>query len=169
MSAPLVEVGLKILPHGEGLPLPAYQSEGAAGCDLAAAIDAPIMIDPGARAKVPTGLALELPDDYEAQVRSRSGLALKDGIAVLNAPGTIDADYRGEIFVILVNHGQVPVEITRGARIAQLVLAPIMRANFVTAAQLGETARGAGGFGSTGGGEIAAIQSRTVQSKENAS
>jgi len=161
MTAPLVKVGLKILAHGEGLPLPAYQSEGAAGCDLSAALDAPLVIAPGARAKVPTGLAIELPDHYEAQVRSRSGLALKDGIAVLNAPGTIDADYRGEIFVILINHGQAPVEIMRGMRIAQLVLAPIVRGSFVAVSQLGDTVRGAEGFGSTGAGEI--------KSKESAS
>jgi len=170
MTAPLISVGLKILAHGEGLPLPAYQSAGAAGCDLAAALEAPLVIAPGARAKVPTGLAIELPDHYEAQVRSRSGLALKDGIAVLNAPGTIDADYRGEIFVILVNHGHAPVEILRGARIAQLVLAPIVRASFVATSQLGDTMRGAEGFGSTGVGEpLNNVSQENNVSKESAS
>jgi dUTP pyrophosphatase len=145
----IVNVVVKVLPHGEGLPLPAYQTAGAAGCDLHAANIEPLVLQPGARHKTPTGIALELPDLYEAQIRPRSGLALHDGITVLNAPGTVDADYRGEIFVLLINHGDKPFEIVRGARIAQLVIAPIVRANFIEARMLSETERGEGGFGST--------------------
>ena len=149
-----VRVAVARLPHGEGLPLPAYQSPGAAGLDLQAAIaaNATVVIEPGARELVPTGLRLELPVGYEAQVRPRSGLALKSGVTVLNAPGTIDSDYRGEVGVILVNHGSLPFEIRRGDRIAQLVVAPVTQASFVEADEIGETARGAGGFGSTGMG-----------------
>jgi dUTP pyrophosphatase len=149
-DAASVSIVLNYLPHGAGLPPPAYQTAGAAGCDLHAAVADPVLLMPGARAAIPTGIALELPDRFEAQIRSRSGLALRYGIAVLNAPGTIDADYRGEIFVLLINHGTSAFEITRGARIAQLVLAPVIRAQFVEAETLGQTARGQAGFGSTG-------------------
>jgi dUTP pyrophosphatase len=144
-----VNVIVKVLVHGQGLPLPAYQTAGAAGCDLHAAVDQTISLAPGARHKTPTGIALELPDFTEAQIRPRSGLALHDGITVLNAPGTVDSDYRGEIFVLLINHGDKPFEIIRGARIAQLVIAPIVRANLIEAPLLSETGRGEGGFGST--------------------
>jgi dUTP pyrophosphatase len=149
----LPAVAIRQLPHGEGLPLPAYQSEGAAGADLLAAIapDTKIVIEPGARLLVPTGIAMQLPTGFEAQVRPRSGLALQYGITVLNAPGTIDCDYRGEISVLLVNFGSEPFEITRGARIAQLVVAQVTRATFLAAPILEETRRGTGGYGSTGG------------------
>ena len=132
--------------------VPRYATELAAGCDLAAAVpaDAPIMLEPGARALVPTGLALALQAGFEVQVRPRSGLALKHGITVLNAPGTIDADYRGEIQVLLVNLGQAPFVVERGLRIAQLVLSPVIRAAFVLTIDLDDTARAQGGFGSTG-------------------
>ncbi len=146
---PSIPVGLKVLPHGEGLPHPAYQTSGATGCDLHAALAEPFTLAPGARATIPAGIALELPEGYEAQIRPRSGLALKEGVTILNAPGTIDSDYRGEILVLLINHGDKPFEIVRGARIAQLILAPVVRASFVESAALTETARGAGGFGST--------------------
>ncbi|MFQ3595023.1 MAG: dUTP diphosphatase [Sphingomonadaceae bacterium] len=142
------EVRVTRLPHGEGLALPAYQTEGAAGMDVLAAED--IVLPPGARAAVATGLAIAVPQGFEMQVRARSGWALKDGIAVLNAPGTIDCDYRGEVKVILANLGEAPVAIARGMRIAQLVLAPVLRATWREVADLGETARGGGGFGSTG-------------------
>ena len=148
-----VEIAVERLPHGEGLPLPAYQTDGSAGMDLLAALpaNATVVIEPGARELVPTGLALQLPQGFEAQVRPRSGLALKNGVTVLNAPGTIDSDYRGEVGVILINHGSVPFEIQRGARIAQLVIAPVSRALLVEA-RVDATARGTGGFGSTGTG-----------------
>jgi dUTP diphosphatase len=148
-SSTSIPVILKILPHGEGLPLPSYQTAGAAGCDLHAALSETFTLMPGAREKIPAGIAIELPEGFEAQIRPRSGLASKEGITVLNAPGTIDSDYRGEILVLLINHGDKPFEILRGARIAQLVVAPVVRATFVEAAKLGETARGDGGFGST--------------------
>jgi dUTP pyrophosphatase len=140
------------LPHGDDLPLPDYQSTYAAGMDLLAAVaaNAPVVIGPGARALIPTGIAIALPEGTEAQVRPRSGLAVKCGITVLNAPGTIDSDYRGEIRVLLVNHGSEPVTIERGMRIAQLVVAPVLRAQIVEVDALSETARGTGGFGSTG-------------------
>jgi dUTP pyrophosphatase len=138
------------LPHGADLPLPAYQSTGAAGLDLVAAVDAPVTLSPGARALVPTGVAMALPAGFEAQVRPRSGLAAKHGVTVLNAPGTVDADYRGEIQVILINHGQAPFTIDRGDRIAQLVVAPVTMATLVAVDSLDETTRGDGGFGSTG-------------------
>ncbi len=140
------------LKHGLGLPLPAYQSKGAAGLDLVAALDMqhPLILAPGARALVPTGLVIELPQGYEAQVRPRSGLALNYGIAVLNSPGTIDSDYRGEIGVVLANLGHAPFEIRRGERIAQLVVLPVVQADLIEAAQVSETGRGDGGFGSTG-------------------
>jgi dUTP pyrophosphatase len=147
-----VEIKIKRLPHGEGLPLPAYQSAGAAGLDLVAAVpaDAPLMLFPGGRALVPTGLVMELAPGYEAQARPRSGLALNHGVTVLNAPGTIDSDYRGEIGVILINHGEKPFEIARGARIAQLVIAPVTQARLVAVEEVATTERGEGGFGSTG-------------------
>ena len=140
------------LPHGSDLPLPSYQSALAAGVDLMAAVpaDQPIVIGPGARALVPTGIAIALPPDTEAQVRPRSGLAAKHGVTVLNAPGTIDADYRGEIQAILINHGSESVLVTRGMRIAQLVIAPVLQANLDEVVALDETSRGTGGFGSTG-------------------
>ena len=138
------------LPHGRDLPLPAYESGGAAGLDLRAAIDAPITLDPGQRALVPTGLVFELPAGHEAQVRPRSGLAAKHGVTVLNTPGTIDSDYRGEIKVILVNLGDKPFEIEPAARIAQMVIAPVTRATLVAVDSVAESDRGSGGFGSTG-------------------
>ncbi|MBI1179042.1 MAG: dUTP diphosphatase [Alphaproteobacteria bacterium] len=146
-----VPVGFRFLPHGEGLAAPCYQSAAAAGADLSAAVTEDVVLVPGERRLVPTGIAIELPEGFEAQVRPRSGLALRHGVTVLNAPGTIDADYRGEIGVILVNHGQAPFTVRRGDRIAQMIVAPVAQADFREAA-LGETARGAGGFGSTGAG-----------------
>ncbi len=143
---------VRFLPHGEGLPLPAYHSSGAAGADLCAALapDERIILEPGARHLIPTGIVLELPDGYEGQVRPRSGIALHRGVTVLNAPGTIDSDYRGEVSVLLINCGSEPFEIVRGVRIAQLVVAPVTRVVFVETVELTETARGAGGYGSTG-------------------
>ena len=140
------------LPNGEGLALPAYQSALAAGLDLLAAIpeDAPVVLAPGKYALVPTGLSIALPPGYEAQVRPRSGLAVKHGVTVLNAPGTVDADYRGEIGVPLINHGDVPFTIRRGERIAQMVIAAVVQAELVPVTTLSPTARGSGGFGSTG-------------------
>lgn len=138
------------LPHGAGLALPAYATPGAAGMDLVAAVEADLVLAPGARAAIPTGLQIAVPPGHEMQVRARSGLALKDGIAVLNAPGTIDSDYRGEVKIILANLGDRPFTVTRGLRIAQLVLAPYVRCDWAEAPSLDETARGAGGFGSTG-------------------
>jgi dUTP pyrophosphatase len=145
-------VAVRLLPHGEGLPLPAYHSAGAAGADLCAAIasDEKVIIEPGARHLVPTGLVLQLPEGYEGQVRPRSGIALHRGVTVLNSPGTIDSDYRGEVSVLLINLGAEPFEIVRGARIAQLVVAPVTRAAFFEGADLTATNRGAGGYGSTG-------------------
>ncbi len=145
-----VAVPLRVLPHGEGLPLPRYATAASAGVDLAAAVETALVLEPGGRIKVPTGIALALPEGWEGQVRPRSGLALKHGITVLNSPGTIDADYRGEIEVILANLGGAPVTIARGERIAQLVIAPVSRAEWQVTAELPETRRGAGGFGSTG-------------------
>jgi dUTP pyrophosphatase len=151
MTAP--EVRFRRLPHGAGLPLPAYQSAHAAGLDLAAAVppDAPVTLAPLGRTMIATGFAMALPDGFEAQVRPRSGLAARHGVTVLNTPGTIDADYRGEILVILVNLGSEPFVVTRGMRIAQLVVAPVARADVTEVTMLEDTARGAGGFGSTGG------------------
>ncbi|GAN80699.1 dUTP diphosphatase [Acidocella aminolytica] len=145
-------VGVKIrrLPHGEGLNMPTYATKGAAGMDLLAAVQAPVTIEPGKRTLIPTGFCIALPDGYELQVRPRSGLALKNGITVPNTPGTIDEDYRGEVGVILLNTGDTPFEITRGMRIAQAVLAPVVRAAWEEVDDLSETSRGAGGFGSTG-------------------
>jgi dUTP pyrophosphatase len=151
MSADVI-VEVRRLPHAEGLALPAYQTEHAAGLDLVAAVgehDA-LTLAPGERALVPTGLALALPPGFEGQVRPRSGLALKHGITVLNAPGTIDADYRGEVSVVLINHGSEPFVVRRGERIAQLVIAPVSRAQLSVTAVLSETSRGPGGYGSTG-------------------
>ena len=143
------------LAHGADLPLPSYQSEGAAGLDLLAAVaaDAPVVIAPGRRALIPTGLAIALPAGTEGQVRPRSGLAARNGVTVLNSPGTIDADYRGEIQVILVNLGQDSFIVTRGMRVAQLIIAPAMQVTICETANLNETTRGVAGFGSTGLGE----------------
>jgi dUTP diphosphatase len=146
----VVAVALQILPHGVGLPLPHYATVGSAGVDLAAAVEAPLVLPPGGWLDVPTGVALALPPGWEGQVRPRSGLALRHGVTVLNSPGTIDADYRGEIRVILANLGAIPVTIARGERIAQLVIAPVVRAEWQVVAELPATRRGAGGFGSTG-------------------
>jgi dUTP pyrophosphatase len=137
------------LPHGQGLDLPAYASTGAAGMDIVSAED--VTIAPAARHAVATGFAVAIPAGFEIQVRPRSGLALKHGITVPNTPGTIDSDYRGEVKVILINHGPAPFAIRRGDRIAQLVLAPVTQASWLEVSELDETARGAGGFGSTGG------------------
>ena len=151
MSA-LVKVDIQQLPHGDGLALPAYQSAHAAGLDLLAAVpeDTPVMLAPGKHALIPTGLTIALPQGYEAQVRPRSGLAAKHGITVLNSPGTVDADYRGEICVLLINHGDTPFAIRRGERIAQMVIAAVARVELVAVAELSATERGSGGFGSTG-------------------
>ena len=138
------------LPHAEGLPLPAYQSPGAAGLDLLAAVDAPVALRPGKRALIPTGLILELPEGFEAQVRPRSGLALRHGITVLNSPGTVNSDYRGEVKVLLVNLGDRPFTVARSERIAQLVVARCERVTLAEAPAATPTRRGAGGFGSTG-------------------
>ncbi|MFZ4787166.1 MAG: dUTP diphosphatase [Beijerinckiaceae bacterium] len=147
-----VTVAVKRLPHAADLPLPRYETAGAAGLDLQAAIDAdaPLVLKAGARALVPTGLTLALPEGFEAQVRPRSGLALKQGVTLVNSPGTIDSDYRGEIGVILINHGHEDVVVTRGMRIAQLVIAPVIQARLVEPDELDQSERGAGGFGSTG-------------------
>ena len=147
----MVSVAFLRLPHGADLPLPAYESAGAAGMDLRAALgEGGLELAAGARALVPTGLSLQLPEGFEAQVRPRSGLAVKHGVTVLNAPGTVDSDYRGEVKVILINHGQAPFAIRHGDRIAQLVIAPVTRVTPVEVAALDQTGRGARGFGSTG-------------------
>ncbi len=143
-----IEIGIQRLPHGDGLPLPAYATEGAAGMDIVAAET--LMLAPGARYAVATGFAMAIPQCYELQVRPRSGLALKHGITCLNTPGTIDSDYRGEVKVILINLGQEPFVINRGDRIAQLVPTPTQRARLSEVVSLNETSRGSGGFGSTG-------------------
>jgi dUTP pyrophosphatase len=147
-----IKVDIKQLPHADGLPLPAYQSADAAGMDLLAAVPAetPLILPPGQYAVVPSGLTIALPPGFEAQVRPRSGLAAKHGITVLNSPGTVDADYRGEINVLLINHGEAPFSIRRGERIAQMVIAPVTRAQLVAVTELSATDRGSGGFGSTG-------------------
>jgi dUTP pyrophosphatase len=147
-----VDIQITRLPHGKDLPLPSYQSALAAGLDLLAAVPAaaPLQLAPGARVLVPTGIAIALPEGHEAQVRPRSGLAARHGLTILNAPGTIDADYRGEIQVLLVNLGAEAAAITRGMRIAQLVIAPVSRARLTEVPSLDATARGSGGFGSTG-------------------
>jgi len=149
---PAIKIDIRQLPHGEGLALPAYQSAHAAGLDLLAAVPeaAPLVLAPGQRALVPTGLTIALPPGHEAQVRPRSGLAAKHGVTVLNAPGTVDADYRGEIGVLLINHGDAPFAIHRGERIAQMVIAAVVRAELALATELSATERGSGGFGSTG-------------------
>ena len=144
----MIEIELQRLPHGEGLPLPARATEHAAGLDVVSAED--LTLAPGERHAVATGFAIAIPEGYEVQVRPRSGLALKHGITCLNTPGTIDSDYRGEVKVILANLGSEPFEVRRGERIAQLVPAPVLSANFHEVAGLSETSRGAGGFGSTG-------------------
>lgn len=145
-----VNVKLRRLPHGAGLELPGYATPGAAGMDLLAAIETPITIEPGQRKLIPTGFCIALPQGYELQIRPRSGLALKHGITLPNSPGTIDEDYRGEIGVIVLNTGHETFEVTRGMRIAQAVLAPVVRAAWQEVEDLDETDRGAGGFGSTG-------------------
>ena len=145
-----IVVPLTVLPHGEGLALPAYATDGSAGCDLRAAIEADLTITPGGRALVPTGIALAIPPGFEGQVRMRSGLAHDRGLALLNAPGTVDSDYRGELRVIVANLGSEPVTIRRGDRIAQVVFAPVARAEFEVVSELPKSARDTGGFGSTG-------------------
>jgi dUTP pyrophosphatase len=151
MTSP-IKVDVQQLPHAEGLPLPAYQSGQAAGLDLLAAVPerTPLVLAAGQHAMVPTGLVVALPDGFEAQVRPRSGLAAKHGVTVLNSPGTVDADYRGEVNVLLVNLGTEPFTIRRGERIAQMVVAPVTRVELVRAVSLSTTTRGGGGFGSTG-------------------
>lgn len=148
MSRPAI--AFKRLPHGDGLDLPAYQTAGSAGADLRAALAEPLVLEPGRFAAVPSGFAVAVPAGYEIQVRPRSGLAARHGITVLNAPGTVDSDYRGELMALLVNHGPAPFTIRHGDRIAQIVLAPVTLADFAEVPELGETPRGAGGFGSTG-------------------
>lgn len=145
-----VAVRIARLPHGADLPLPAYETAGAAGMDLRAAVDAAVTLAPGERAAIPTGIAIALPEGYEAQVRARSGLARRHGIAMVNAPGTVDSDYRGELQVLLINLGSEPFTVARGDRIAQMVVAPVARVAWQEAGALDGTARGAGGFGSTG-------------------
>ena len=147
-----VRVDIQQLPHGKGLPLPAYQTAHAAGLDLLAAVpeEAPIFLAPGEHAMIPTGLAIALPAGHEAQIRPRSGLAAKHGVTVLNSPGTVDADYRGEICVLLINHGDETFLVQRGERIAQMVIAPVSRVELVPTDSLSATDRGSGGFGSTG-------------------
>lgn len=148
MSA--IRVSIQRLPDAADLPLPAYASDHAAGLDLLAAVDGETVLEPGLFALIPTGIRIALPDGHEAQVRPRSGLAAKHGVTVLNSPGTIDADYRGEVKVILINHGDQPFTVTRGMRIAQMVIAPVSRAAWTEVADLPASSRGNGGFGSTG-------------------
>ena len=145
-----VEISVKRLPHNTDLPLPEYETVQSAGMDLPAAIDSPMTLSPGEHAMVPTGLAIALPGGYEAQIRPRSGLAARNRVTVLNTPGTIDADYRGEVKVILINLGTEPFEIERGMRIAQMVIAPVTQGKLTEVDDLSDTARGTGGFGSTG-------------------
>ncbi len=145
-----LEISVKVLPHGEGLELPAYQTPGSAGMDLRAAIDEPLVLEPLSRAAVPTGLMMAIPHGYEAQVRPRSGLAFRHGISVPNSPGTIDSDYRGELKVLLINLGQEAFTVSRGMRIAQLIIAPCFQPSLRVVENLDETIRGEGGFGSTG-------------------
>jgi len=145
-----IAVRISRLPHAADLPLPAYETAGAAGMDLRAALDAPVTLAPGERAAISTGIAIALPAGYEAQVRARSGLARRHGVAMVNAPGTVDSDYRGELQVLLINHGQEPFTVARGDRIAQMVVAPVARVAWDEVATLDKTDRGAGGFGSTG-------------------
>lgn len=150
MSGEGVRIEVEILAHGRGLPLPRYETDGAAGLDLRAAVSEPLTIAPGARALVPTGLRLAIPRGYEGQVRARSGLAMRHGIGLPNAPGTIDSDYRGELCVLLVNWGAEAFVVERGLRIAQLVIAPVVRATLEAVLELPPTERDAGGFGHTG-------------------
>ncbi len=152
MDVPATDVVIQImrLPHGMDLPLPQYMTPGSAGMDLMAAVETPVVLQPGEFRLIPTGIAIALPNGFEAQVRPRSGLALKHGVTVLNAPGTIDADYRGEVGVILINLGKHPFPIHRGDRIAQMIIAPYSRATWDPVDRLPESDRGAGGFGSTG-------------------
>jgi len=145
-----VAVAIRRLPHGADLPLPAYATALSAGLDLLAAIEGEVTLAPGERRLVPTGIAIALPEGYEAQVRPRSGLAARHGVTIVNSPGTIDADYRGEIQLIMINHGQAPFAVGRGERMAQLVIAPVTRVRWQEAAELPATPRGEGGFGSTG-------------------
>jgi len=147
-----IAVRFRRLPHAQDLPLPAYETQGSAGMDLRAAVPEgePVTLAPGARGLVPAGFAIGLPQGYEAQVRPRSGLALKHGVTCLNTPGTIDSDYRGEVGVILINHGSEPFVIHRGERIAQMIISPVVQSSWVEVETLDETARGVGGFGSTG-------------------
>jgi dUTP pyrophosphatase len=151
---PDIEIAIEVLQHGDGVGLPTYHSDSAAGMDLRAAVpeDVPVKLAPLTRALVPTGIAMALPPGFEAQVRPRSGLAYRHGITLLNAPGTIDADYRGEVQVLLINLGEAPFTVERGMRIAQLVIAPVTRARVLLVDALPETQRGDGGFGSTGAG-----------------
>jgi dUTP pyrophosphatase len=148
------QIDLKRLPHGRGLPLPAYETQHAAGMDLRAAVpeDEPLTLHPGDRRPVPTGIAIAIPPGFEGQVRPRSGLALRHGVTCLNSPGTVDADYRGELMVILINHGPEAFVVRRGERIAQLLISPVVQASWREVEALDDTARGAGGFGSTGRG-----------------
>ena len=146
----MIPLRLRRLPHGEGLPLPSRATPGSAGLDLRAAVDGPIILEPGARALVPTGFIWEIPVGFEGQVRPRSGLALKHGLGLLNSPGTVDSDYRGEVCVILCNLGQQPFTVERGLRIAQMVVAPVSPAEPVEVMEVSDTARGGGGFGHTG-------------------
>lgn len=150
MTSEPIDVAITRLPHAEGLPLPSYATQGAAGFDFLAAVNEPLTIAPGARVLVPTGLCMALPSGYELQIRPRSGLALKHGITLPNTPGTIDEDYRGEVRVIVMNAGTEPFVVERGMRIAQGVLAPVVRLRWQAVETLDETARGTGGFGSTG-------------------
>ncbi len=145
-----IEVRILRLPHAKGLPLPGYATDGAAGADLCAAVESELVLHPGERIAVPTGLVLEIPNGYEGQVRPRSGLAIKAGLTIVNAPGTIDSDYRGELKVLMINLGSDPFSIRRGARIAQLLIAPVSRASFIETEDLTTSVRGEGGFGSTG-------------------
>ena len=164
-----IKVRVKVLPHGEGLPLPEMQSDGAAGLDLVAAVDSkkPLRLARGSFALIPTGLSIELPRGTEAQVRPRSGLAAKHGVTILNSPGTIDSDYRGEVQVILINLGTKPFVINRGDRIAQMVVATVARVKMKPIAALSKTARGAGGFGSTGKASTTASDKQSAK-KPNA-
>jgi dUTP diphosphatase len=145
-----VRVAVSVLPHGEGLELPAYATAGAAGCDLRAAVSESLTLLPGGRTLVPTGISLAIPEGYEGQVRMRSGLAIKHGLTLLNGPGTIDSDYRGEVRLVLANLGSEPATISRGDRVAQLVIAPVVHARLERVETLPETPRSGGGFGSTG-------------------
>jgi dUTP pyrophosphatase len=154
-----VKIGIVRLPHAKDLPLPQYATAGSAGMDLSAAVDGDVTIEPGKRAVVPTGLSIELPEGFEAQVRPRSGLAANHGVTVLNTPGTVDSDYRGEIKVILINLGDTPFKISRGMRIAQMIIARHERATLVETDALSDTARGAGGHGSTGAQAFATSKS----------